>query len=1541
MERLCGAELPFWEANLTLHSDRPDLPQCFQLTVLAWLPCIYLWAASPFYLLYLHRNRRGYIMMSIKNRVKTACGLLLWVICWADLFYTFHQRAQYSPPPVFYVTPLVLGMTMLLATFLIQLERLRGVQSSGVLFIFWFLSVLCAIVPFRSKILQLYSQSEEKSDAFRLTTFYLYFVLILCELILCCFNERPPLFSSVVTDPNPCPENTAGFLSTMTFWWFTSMAIKGYKNPLEAKDLWSLNQRDSSKSMVPKLLKEWDKELAKVKSVPNVSTQATYSKPPSASTNHVGGAESSPEEAEVLLSGHKAAPHQPSFLRALVRAFGPYFLIGSAFKFLQDTITFVNPQLLSMLISFTKQKGVPDWWGYALAFLMFFTAVLQTLILHQHFQYCFVTGMNVRTAIVGAIYRKSLVITNAAKRSSTVGEVVNLMSVDAQRFMDLTTFLNMLWSAPLQIMLALYFLWLKLGPSVLAGVAVMILLIPLNAFIAMKTRAYQVEQMRYKDERIKLMNEILNGIKVLKLYAWEKSFIDKVLAIRQKELHVLRKTAFLGALSTMAWTSAPFLVALTTFAVYVTVDENNVLDAEKAFVSLSLFNILRFPLNMLPQVISSMVQASVSLKRIQNFLSHDELDPESVDRKGSEFAATIINGKFTWDKQDTPVLHNINMMVPQGSLLAVVGHVGCGKSSLISALLGEMEKLEGEVSVRGSVAYVPQQAWIQNATLRDNILFGKPYQEAKYRCVLEACALTPDLEVLPGGDMTEIGEKGINLSGGQRQRVSLARALYSDADVYLLDDPLSAVDAHVAKHIFDHLIGPEGALKGKTRILVTHGISFLPQVDNIMVMVEGGVSEMGSYQELLKQNGAFAEFLRNYSLEDIIEEDEATEDILEEEELFPEDALSNHTDIVDNEPTINEAKRSFLRQISIISADSEGARCRSVRRHTCSQKKHGEPQEKKKPQEVDKLIQAETTETGKVKVTVYLEYAKAVGLALSVIICLLYGCQSAAAIGANVWLSDWTNDANTNHTQERVNMRVGVYAALGIAQGLFLLVNCLLCRAYSMLLAAKITHRKLLCGVLRAPQTFFESTPTGRLLNRFSKDVDAIDSHIPENIDIWMRTFWYTLNVLLICCALTPMFLLVIVPLTLLYWWVQRFYVATSRQLKRLESVSRSPIYSHFSETVTGCSVIRAYGRQSAFVLMSDTKVDENQKSYYPGIVSNRWLGVRIEFIGNCIVLFAALFAVGGKSSLSPGLVGLSVSYALQVTMSLNWMVRMTSDLENNIVAVERVKEYSETQTEAPWEIEDKKPPPDWPPHGNVQFKDYSVRYREGLDLVLKNLSLSVKGGEKIGIVGRTGAGKSSMTLCLFRLLEAAGGEITIDDVKIAEIGLHDLRSKLTIIPQEPVLFSGTLRMNLDPFDRYSDEEVWKALEHAHLHKFVSNQPAQLLLECAEGGENLSVGQRQLVCLARALLRKTRILILDEATAAIDLETDDLIQSTIRTQFDECTVFTIAHRLNTIMDYTRVLVLDKGRIAEFDTPSNLISERGIFYGMAKDAGLAQ
>uniref|UniRef100_A0A8D2LB62 ATP binding cassette subfamily C member 3 n=1 Tax=Varanus komodoensis TaxID=61221 RepID=A0A8D2LB62_VARKO len=1482
------------DPNVTLHTDTPDLTLCFQNTVLAWIPCFYLWCLLLLYYFYLKRNNRGYIVLSVLCRFKTVFAFLLWCVCWSNLFYAFHGIAQgRTPPTVYFVTPLIVGITMALAMLLIQYERLHGVQSSGVLLIFWFLCVLCAVGPLRSKIIGTFAQVR---DRFRNTTFYIYFALILIELILHCLQEKPPFFSPVNLDPNPCPELTSSFLSRITFWWFTSMAIQGYKKPLEDKDLWSLNADDKSEVVVQRLQKEWDKQTHAIRKQPY--SKVSYTKSSSHVTNHTGD---DPEETEVLLSDN-TKQKEPSFLKALIRSFGPYFLIGSFFKLIQDLLSFVNPQLLSMLIGFIKNKSAPLWWGYLIATLMFFCAVLQTIILHQHFQYCFVTGMRLRTGIVGMIYRKSLVITNTAKRSSTVGEIVNLMSVDAQRFMDLTTFLNMLWSAPLQICLALYFLWQALGPSVLAGVAVMVLLIPFNAVIAMKTRAFQVEQMRYKDARIKLMNEILSGIKVLKLYAWEPSFAEKVLEIRKNELRVLRKSAYLNSLSTFAWISAPFLVALTTFAVFVSVDENNILDAEKAFVSLSLFNLLRFPLNMLPQVISNVAQASVSLKRIQHFLSHDELDPNCVETK--LITPVLLVGKCARPGFTLFRPYSINWLVPSGSLVAVVGHVGCGKSSLVSALLGEMEKLHGEVAVKGSVAYVPQIAWIQNATLKDNILFGQPYTEKKYQTVIEACALKQDLEMLPGGDQTEIGEKGINLSGGQRQRVSLARAVFSDADIYLLDDPLSAVDSHVAKHIFDNVIGPEGTLKGKTRILVTHSIQFLPQVDHILVLVDGKISEMGSYQELLKQNQSFAEFLHNYAPDEDIEEDEPTS----EESHLPH--WSSKTIIL----------LIIVNQWQMKSANSSSGKPRACFKGTT-------------------LTANPLYSKLQVKLTVFWQYMKAVGPFISLFICFLYACQNGASIGANVWLSDWTNDPVINHTQHNVSMRVGVYAALGLLQGLLVLISSFTL-ALGGIRAARTLHAALLENKLHTPQSFYDTTPTGRIINRFSKDIYVIDEVIPPTILMFLGTFFTSVSTMLVIIVSTPLFAVVIVPLAILYFFAQRFYVATSRQLKRLESISRSPIYSHFSETVTGASVIRAYKREKSFVYISDTKVNDNQRSYYPGIVSNRWLGVRVEFVGNCVVFFAALFAVLSKNNLSPGLVGLSVSYALQVTLSLNWMVRMTSDLESNIVAVERVKEYSETETEAPWIIEGKRPPDDWPTQGEVQFANYSVRYRKGLDLVLKDLSLNVKGGEKVGIVGRTGAGKSSMTLCLFRILEAVEGEIKIDGLRIADIGLHDLRSKLTIIPQDPVLFSGTLRMNLDPFNKYSDEEIWNALELSHLKRFVSSQPTMLDYECAEGGENLSVGQRQLVCLARALLRKTRILILDEATAAIDLETDDLIQMTIRTQFEDCTVLTIAHRLNTIMDYTRVLVLDKGTIAEFDTPSRLIASRGIFYGMAKDAGLA-
>ncbi|XP_009874359.1 PREDICTED: multidrug resistance-associated protein 1, partial [Apaloderma vittatum] len=1049
-----------------------------------------------------------------------------------------------------------------------------------------------------------------------------------------------------------------------------------------------------------------------------------------------------------------------------------------------------------------------------------------------------------------------------------------------------------------------------------------------------------VAQMKSKDNRIKLMNEILNGIKVLKLYAWELAFREKVLKIRRKELKVLKKSAYLAAMATFTWVCAPFLVALSTFAVFVKIYKHNILDAEKAFVSLALFNILRFPLNMLPMVISNIVEASVSLKRLRVFLSHEELDPHSIIRgpiTDAEGCIVVKNATFSWSKNDPPSLNSINFTVPEGSLVAIVGQVGCGKSSLLSALLGEMDKKEGYVVVKGSVAYVPQQAWVQNATLEDNIIFGREMNESRYKRVIEACALLPDIEILPTGDKTEIGEKGVNLSGGQKQRVSLARAVYCNADVYLFDDPLSAVDAHVGKHIFEKVIGPKGILKNKTRVLVTHAVNYLPQMDTILVMSDGEISEMGSYQELLKQDGAFAEFLRTYANTEQSAEnsnsDPSLEGMIHPLETDTSSPSGTEGKPIENGVLVNEATGKLMhRQLSNSSTYSRDT---GKSQHQSSTAELQKPLAEKNSW---KLTEADTAKTGRVKATVYWDYMKAIGLFISFLSIFFFVCTHVASLASNYWLSLWTDDPVINGTQQYTDMRLGVYGALGCSQGVAVF-------GYSMavsiggIIASRHLHLNLLHNVLRSPMSFFERTPSGNLVNRFSKEIDIIDSTIPPIIKMFMGSTFNVIGACIIILLATPIAAAVIPPLGIVYLFVQRFYVATSRQLKRLESVSRSPVYSHFNETLLGVSVIRAFEEQERFIKQNDMKVDENQKAYYAGIVANRWLAVRLEYVGNCIVLFAALFAVIARNKLSAGLVGLSVSYSLQITAYLNWLVRMSSELETNFVAVERVREYAEMEKEAEWSIEQTAPASTWPEEGKVEFRGYGLRYQEDLDLVLKNINVTINGGEKIGIVGRTGAGKSSLTLGLFRINEAAEGEIIIDGINIAKIGLHDLRFKITIIPQDPILFSGSLRMNLDPFDQHSDEDIWRSLELAHLKNFVSSLPDKLNHECAEGGENLSVGQRQLVCLARALLRKSKILVLDEATAAVDLETDKLIQSTIRSQFEECTVLTIAHRLNTIMDYTRVLVLDRGEVVECGSPDHLLQEKGIFYSMAKDSGL--
>uniref|UniRef100_A0A670Y5C1 ABC-type glutathione-S-conjugate transporter n=1 Tax=Pseudonaja textilis TaxID=8673 RepID=A0A670Y5C1_PSETE len=994
-------------------------------------------------------------------------------------------------------------------------------------------------------------------------------------------------------------------------------------------------------------------------------------------------------------------------------------------------VTWAMPTYL--FLDFINDQEAPLWIGYFYAAAMFLLACLQTLFEQRYMYMCFVLGMRLKTAITGLVYRKILVLSNAAKNSTSVGEIVNLVSVDVQKLMDLIIYFNGTWLAPIRIVICFVFLWQLLGPPALSAVIIFLVLLPLNFGISKKRSQLQV-WIKYKDSRARLTSTILSDMKVLKLHGWEKKLMSKVLGIRTQELQALKTSQFLFSASLASFQSSTFLISFIIFAVYTLSDKTNVLDAKKAFVSLSLVNILNTAHSFLP----------FSINAVSN------------STKGMTGSFHPQHGLKT-TKMYLFYLYRMNLTVPQGSLCAVVGQVGAGKSSLLSALLGELQRIEGSVVIKGTTAFVPQTSWIQNASVEDNVVFGRKMERTWYNQVVKACALQPDIDGFPAGSRTEIGEKGINLSGGQKQRLSLARAVYMKASVYLLDDPLSAVDAPVGWHIFNHVLGPNGLLKEKTRILVTNTIHVLPMVDNIIVMVNGEISERGSWQELIRKQGAFADFLRSQN-----------------------------------------------------------------------------PEEK---EEQDLQMTA-----GHPKGHLYLTLGK-------------FGSVAAVFLAGVV--------------------------------------------------ASRKLFQHLLLDVLHSPMIFFEQTPSGNLLNRFSKEMDAIDSIIPDKLKSLLGFLFNLLEIYVVIMVATPMVLAAILPLSALYVAFQVFFVTTSCQLKRLEAGSRSPIYSNISETFEGSSLIRAFGAQQRFIVQNDVNVDENHKVSFPSVVADRWLATNIEILGNTIVLFAALLAVVYKAHLSPGMVGFSISWALQITGVLNWMVRASAELDNHIMSVERVRDYSQTPKEAPWSLENHFQGASWPTEGAIEFRGYSLRYRPELSLALKNINLKIKPQEKVGIVGRTGAGKSSLAMGLLRLVEAADGEIVIDGINIAQMGLHNLRSKITIVPQDPVLFGGSLRENLDPLNQRSDEDIWSALEQTQLKTFVSDLPGQMAYECFEGGGDLSVGQRQLICLARGLLQKTKILILDEATAAVDLETDLQIQATIRSHFKECTVLTIAHRLNAMMEFDR------------------------------------
>ncbi|KAG0344609.1 hypothetical protein BG004_004331 [Podila humilis] len=1516
---------------------RPDLTLCVEDTILLALPALaaLVGILGSTYNMWTRGKAHDFGRNNIIYWSTQFCMLasVVALITRAALL----ANESYSPATMF--STVVMALAWCAAIPLNYFQHQQSVRSNDYIFALYFFQFVGSVINIRTMALQ------ELTKQSQFAAFIAFFALNTFGFV---FESWPRTDTQPQIKSGGSPYDKANLASRVSFHYLQPIVSKGFKAPLVPQDI---------VGMMPEYIK----------------TEYSY--------HHLN------DKWQAHVAKRQAKGVKPGLFWTIVKAYGWRWVPVFVHRIGASTMTYVLPQLLHELLGFidtyregSSQPPKPVGLGIILAFGMFLSSILSSFFMAQYFQTSMNVGIEVRTALIAMIYRKSLKLSSSAKQKSTAGEINNHMSVDAERWPDAITFLPMYISIPYELAIAVWLLYNQIGWSVFVGIATIVLMMPIQGFVAKFFTKNKAEKLEAMDQRIRLMNEVLSGIKIVKLYGWEESFRERINRYRKREVSTLRKIGVIFSVMSIFFQSVPMIVALVSFAVYATVGGPNFtagdISPTRVFVSVTLFSMLNRPIGMMSHIIAETIGVAVATRRIQKFLLAEEIAETAttveltLPEDKTVPVIAIKNGVFAWEvegpeietekeikarekaeakkqkqeekeaikagkpipekeikpeKNYDPTLTDINLNVARNELTAVVGRVGQGKTSLLGAIIGDMYRRQGEVTVYGSMAYVAQQAWIINATLKDNIIFGNVFDQAKYDHVLMACGLLPDIEMLPAGDQTEIGERGINLSGGQKQRVSLARAAYEDADIYLFDDPLSAVDAHVDQHLWQHLIGPHGLLKGKTRVLVTHAIHHLEQVDQIVLVKDGKISEVGQYEDLMAAKSAFFSLISDYS--------------------------------------VNQGKKKIRSK----DADEESQESDDTAQNECGKDEKAVAKKDDKAE----LVTEESMVIGSVSWKTYMIYAKAASLRYSLLVVIVFMLGQAVQIGTNVWLKYWSSPEGSG--KYSVGTFLGIYGVLIFA---FMITN-VLSGYFTMVMAAirasTRLHDRLLSNMLQLPMSFFDTTPLGRIVNRFSSDLFGIDELTPWCFINVLLCGFSVVGTIIVIGTTTPVFLAVVPPLIILYLLIQAYYIRSSRALKRIDSISKSPIYQHFSETLAGVSTIRAMNANERFISDNAKKADLAASAFFAWVSSNRWLQIRLEFLGGVVILAAALFAVLSRESLGTESVGLALSYAMSVTIDITWLVRSYCDLQNQLVAVERVDEYALKNPEAPAET-DIKMPENWPQEGRIEFRNYSTRYRQGLDLVVKDISFEVQPAEKVGIVGRTGAGKSSLTLALFRIIEAAnshwakashngtdsdadaskkdeiadlekvdveedGGSIWIDGIDISTVGLRYLRQHLAIIPQDPTLFVGTVRENLDPFDELQDADLWEALERAHLKEHISSLAGGLSFKVSQNGDNFSVGQRSLICLARALLRKTKILVLDEATAAVDVETDELIQKTIRKEFKDRTILTIAHRIKTVMDSDKILVLEKGRVEEFEAPTTLLQRpESLFYSLAHQAG---
>ncbi|KAH9298011.1 hypothetical protein KI387_029693, partial [Taxus chinensis] len=1257
----------------------------------------------------------------------------------------------------------------------------------------------------------------------------------------------------------------AGFISRFTFMWMNSLLETGHKTAIQVHE-------------IPRLMIEDRTESVSVLFQSKLQT--------------AGG----------------------SLALALFQSFWKQFVLTAGLTLLKLSVMYVGPLLIQRFIDVTSNKEVLWYNGPTLAFILFVAKFSELVIDHQYNFYCCKLALSARSSMITRVYQKGLCLSNSARQSHGIGKIVNYMSVDVKEVVSIVQSIHDLWAMPIQIAIALLILFDVIRLAMMAGLCTMLIVMVLSLLVASRQQKHMVHVLACKDNRMRGTNEAIINMKIIKLQAWQEWFQKKVEAARDTERIWIMKLMYASAINVFLLWISPLAVSVVSFGACLLMKIE--LTPGRVFTAISTFRILQEPLRQFPQLMTAAAQAAVSLNRLEKYFSSEELNGEAVERLsgGANYALSIVEGSFKWSLEDEmSILKNINLNFRPSSLIAVVGKVGSGKSALLSCILGEMQKVTGTVKVNGSIAYVAQSAWIQNSTIQDNILFGKDMNSTKYINTLEVCALDNDLSQMSHGDKTEIGERGINLSGGQKQRIQVARACYQNADIYLLDDIFSALDAHTGSHLFKECI--RGALKDKTVVLVTHQVEFLRKADLIVVMDEGCIMSSGTYDELSLDTsfGALVDAHKKAL-------DDATITCDSDCSTEREDMICQQSCSIETGPSrLPSPNPSSKKQVRGNFLQNQG----EYKKEECETERN-EMKNESDGLCVSTLINEEERAIGRVNMSIYLAYwtMSFRGLHLIVLV-VIQICWQALQILSDFWLAFFTSEGKASMKPRKF---ISIYSYLAFGSGFFVLIRALLI-SYSGLRTAQKFYVNMLNSVFRASMSFFDTTPTGRILTRSSSDQETLDFGIPMLYGSILAVTFQLIGVLFVTCQVTWQMLLVIFPLGCVYVVYMKYYLSMSRELTRLDSITMAPIIDNFSETLAGITTIRAFCHQERFKIINNKLVDTNLSIGFHNCAANEWLGFRIESIGTIILCSSALLLVLlPKGVIQPEYVGLSLSYGLALNGCVFYLVCRICEIEQDMVAVERILQYCRIPSEAPLVLPNKQPEKCWPNEGNIAIDNLQLRYLPEAPLVLKDLTFSIKGGEKMGIVGRTGSGKSSLVLALFRIVEPAAGKIFIDALDISTIGLNELRSKISIIPQEPTLFEGTIRNNLDPLAVHTDKEIWKALEKCLLADVIRQKEEKLDFLVAEKGDNWSMGQRQLICLGRVILRRSRILILDEATSSIDTQTDLMLQNIIKTEFADRTLIIIAHRIPNVMGCDNVLVLDAGKVRELGYPTYLLEQ---------------